>query len=77
MGEIVEFPNRREGCARWTPGWSHDQGAAILSARPACAVLAMALAANALPPNNGTVIGRQGSRSSATILTMGIIRTAR
>ncbi|MFT3967130.1 MAG: hypothetical protein QM690_14725 [Sphingobium sp.] len=40
MGEIVEFPRRREACSRWRRG----QAAISLTARPACAALAMALA---------------------------------
>ncbi|HEX7857214.1 MAG TPA: hypothetical protein VF503_26330 [Sphingobium sp.] len=45
MGEIVEFPSRREPCSRWRRG----QASISLTARPACAALAMALA-TATPP---------------------------
>lgn len=39
MGEVVEFPQRREGCSRWRPG----QAAISLIARPTCAALAAAV----------------------------------
>lgn len=70
MGEIVEFPHHREsrrtGCARWTRG----QAGITLSARPACAALAMALAAAAPAwSNDRDATGRQGARPSATTLT--------
>lgn len=70
MGEIVEFPRRREGCARWRRG----QDEMSLAARPACAALAMALAALPFLRIGRDAGGRQDARSSATVLAL---RTAR
>lgn len=80
MGEIVEFPRARqsdrEGCA----SWRHGQETRALIARPACAALAMALAAAATSasPRIGTErVAQQDSRTSATIHTMATLRAAR
>ncbi|MCE7796919.1 hypothetical protein LWE61_10145 [Sphingobium sufflavum] len=71
MGEIVEFPRQREGCARWR----RAPGAITLTARPACAALAMALAATT--PSKASVDGggaQPAARLTATVLHIGVAR---
>ncbi len=57
MGEMIAFPGLRSGCTRWRQATT----AITLSARPACAMLAMALTDGGMETSPGFA-RRAGSR---------------